>query len=249
MNWRQTVLVGTLLVTGLGLLGCGEDIANPATNPDPVVQVITYDEQRANDGDRSYSTMCEGCHKAGGLELSGNVTPILATVYGTESAIWENRLAERTARTMPVNFPESCDYECGLNIQHSFYRYWTNQNLSSSSSSLNTAASSSSQQSSSSSSSGAISEAETQQRVANGLDLYESNNCAICHGESGQGNPEGTLSLTGTERTYQSITFIIEDGVPQNMPPCSGENCASQIADYVWVEFLGGTLTESGGIR
>ena len=41
MNWRQTVLVGTLLVTGLGLLGCGEDLPVLATEPEPVVLVLS----------------------------------------------------------------------------------------------------------------------------------------------------------------------------------------------------------------
>lgn len=250
MNWRQSVFIGTALVVSVGLMGCGEDLPIASSEPEAVMLEIPYDEQRATSGARRYSNSCEGCHKADGLELSGNVTPIIQAIYGTESAVSENRLAERTARTMPEGFPESCDFECGLNIQHFFYREWTEKyraNVSASSTGSSTS------QQSSSSSAGGITEEQVQERVAAGLGFYQTNSCAACHGESGQGVPEGNLSLRDSERTYQSLTFIIEDGAQGdaglNMPPCEGVNCGPRIADYVWVEFLGGTLTESGGFR
>lgn len=228
MNWRQTMLVGTLLVTGLGLLGCGEDIPITTTTPEPALADIPFEETRKNAGERLYDSLCFGCHQDSGQARQGNITPILPTIYGTAAAVEDDRLAERTARTMPEGNADACDYECGLNIQHYFYSLW------------------SSPAGQEPDPNAPVSQAESDNRVSAGLTLYGSEGCGACHGDDG--TQAGFDIIVDSTRTYNSVRNIIQLGAGL-MPACEAENCASQIADYVWVEFLGGTLTESGGIR
>ena len=93
-------------------------------------------------------------------------------------------------------------------------------------------------------------QAEITARTAAGKSLYDgttgSNTCFRCHGPNG--NDGGFNDLTATALGYDEIISILENGEGGLMPACTGGNCASQLADYIWVEFLGKTLTADGGI-
>ena len=91
-------------------------------------------------------------------------------------------------------------------------------------------------------------QAEIDARVAAGRALYTDSNgdgCSGCHGATGSEGPFN--NLTTTQLDYASIVSVLEAGSPPLMPSCSGADCASQLADFIWVEFVGGTLTENGG--
>ncbi len=134
---------------------------------------------------------------------------------------------------MPEGETGSCDFTCGLEIQEYFYRLWTENYLNPPSEEE------------------AVTEEERDSRVEAGRLLYQSNSCFVCHGAGGEGGLGG--ALTSTSLDYLGLASIIEfgmSGTTPKMPACTPSgNCASQIADYVWVEFLEGTLTENGGIR
>lgn len=125
--------------------------------------------------------------------------------------------------------------------------------MSSSSMMSSSSVMSSSSEAASSSAPSGPTQAEIDARVAAGLALYEADNaagniCTNCHGV------DGTLAnfdqITDTTRDYAGLVSILENGEGTLMPACKpAGNCAEQIADYIWVQFLGGTLTNDGGTR
>ncbi len=81
-------------------------------------------------------------------------------------------------------------------------------------------------------------------RVAAGKAAYavSENLCSFCHGADGKGS---TLDLiTDSTKSYAEIEALITSG-KGTMPACKAPagTCGSVIADYVWVELLGKTLT------
>ncbi|MDZ7925558.1 MAG: c-type cytochrome [Marinagarivorans sp.] len=150
--------------------------------------------------------------------------------------------------SMPPGKETSCENDCAEAIA-TYIRSWTaatGEYVASSSpavSSSSVAQSSSSVMSSSSSSAPADPlPAEVDVRVAAGKVLYGSNGCGVCHGDDGK---TATFDLiTDSTRTYADIESIIANGKGL-MPACKtpAGACASSITDYVWVEFLGKTLT------
>ena len=95
-------------------------------------------------------------------------------------------------------------------------------------------------------------QAEIDMRVAAGLALYAEGNaannaCVLCHGADGTGGL--SEAITDSTRTYDELVTLIGNG-GGGMPACApADDCAEQLTDYVWVEFLGGTLTNDGGTR
>lgn len=234
MNWRQSLRVGIAVAAGISLVGCGEDLPIASSEPEPPVLVIPYDDDLAEQGKDLYNNQCLRCHKSKGEERAGNVTPILQIIYGTESAIAADALADRTARTMPEGEAAACDFDCGLKIQEYFYRTWTEDYLNPPVSTE------------------PVSSAVSAQRVAAGKALYdgaEGNGCFACHGETGEGG--FSVAIIGTSLNYASLADLIAVGITsEGMLPCApAGNCGSQIADYIWVEFLNGVLTENGGVK
>ena len=95
-------------------------------------------------------------------------------------------------------------------------------------------------------------------RVEAGRQLYGDNACSLCHKDDGS-----TTVLQGESTVYSlhncpscarydelvaAIGGTMPKGDDGEFGPasCSGD-CAKKIADYIWVEYLDGTLTTKGG--
>ncbi len=94
----------------------------------------------------------------------------------------------------------------------------------------------------------------TSQRTSLGQALYTGtgNSCVGCHGADGSGS--ASVSILNSTRDYDALVKIVGEGDGNMLSAfaCSkttDADCATKIADYIWVEFWGGTLTENGGDR
>lgn len=122
-----------------------------------------------------------------------------------------------------------------------------NSSSSAMSSEMSSAMSSEMSSESSSSAPSGPTQAEIDARVAAGKALYDdaAKSCVACHGANGEGG--FSKAINNTALSYDEIDAIITNGAA-GMPACtSPSDCGAQIADYMWVEFLGKTLTADGG--
>jgi mono/diheme cytochrome c family protein len=249
-----------LAVSALFLTACGDDIIVQADFAGEALAVIPFDNQKASEGLSLYRTYCVQCHGPQGLSTIMNATMILERVYGSQEAVDTDKLAFRSYETMPPEDKIACDFVCQDKIQHFFYRMWTNEDPAQSSSSVTSSsdgANSSSDGTSSSSDSG-LTQEQIDARIAAGKTLYEEFSCDVCHEEDGSGNALGGpifgfVCVVCAEGSYQDMADIIDGTMPVlNMIACNpvtSPQCGSTIADYVWAEFNGFTLTTEGGTR
>ncbi|HEY7774531.1 MAG TPA: glycoside hydrolase family 6 protein [Marinagarivorans sp.] len=94
-----------------------------------------------------------------------------------------------------------------------------------------------------------LTQAQIDARVDAGKTLYtggSDNSCVGCHGA------DGTSAffdvIVDSTRSYSEIVDLLNTGMG-SMPTCKpAGDCAEPLADYIWVEFLGKTLTPDGGI-
>jgi cytochrome c553 len=249
MSLKQLTTASLLAVSALFLTACGDDIIVQADFAGEALAVIPFDNQKAEEGADNYFIFCARCHGIDGLATINFATMILPRVYGSQSAVDENKLAYRSFETMPPEDKIACDFVCQDTIQHYFYRFWSEENTQSSSS----ATASSEVSGSSSSAPVGPTQEEIDARIAAGKLLYDdtTNICGFCHGSDGNTPTLAPRPLSDFGGSYNAMLVIIRDGVSGTlMPACRPiGNCAPQITDYVWADLLGFTLTESGGTR
>ncbi|HEY7772345.1 MAG TPA: c-type cytochrome [Marinagarivorans sp.] len=217
---------------------------------------------------------CFVCHgEFGGYngELMEPYGPLNAPIHNNlEYYVYDNTryetLFDITHDEMPSTDPTACENQCAEDVAN-YMRSWTAETgefvLPESSSSAASSVSSSSVASSSSepvaSSSVATSSSapsgptqqEIDERVAAGASLYVNNSCMTCHGSDGSSVGISPRALTDFPGSYDEMMVIIRDGVSGSaMPACAPVgDCAMQLTDYIWVEFLGYTLTNDGGVK
>ncbi|BCD97278.1 c-type cytochrome [Marinagarivorans cellulosilyticus] len=256
MVLKRLMTASALLASAIFVSGCGEDIAVTASAPTPPLENIPFDAQKAEAGAAEYQANCVACHGEDGLTTGvAGSTAILHRVYATPAAIDNDKLANRSVNEMPPQDKTACNFSCQENIQHHFYKMWTEQFAASSSS---TGASSSS---GTSSSSETIAPADRNvrnytasldgeldaQSVSRGMDLYTEKTCADCHGEyggyNGELSPPYNLANTPIHNNleyyvydnirYDTLFDITHDEMPLGASTTCESQCAEDVAAYM----------------
>lgn len=158
-------------------------------------------------------------------------------------------LFDITHDEMPLGESTTCENQCAEDVA-AYMRSWTAETGEFVLPGASSSAASSSAASSSSAPSGPTQD-EIDARVAAGASLYTNNGCGGCHGADGAAVGISPRALTDFSGSYENMLVIIRDGVPSvpiAMPACEPVgDCAEQLTDYIWVSFLGYTLTNDGG--
>ena len=206
------------------------------------------------------SKSCIACHGTYGGYDGEVLTPRTATrapihnnleyyVYNNERY---DSLFQINHNAMPTTDPTLCEATCAEDVS-AYIRSWTAATGEFVAPAASSAANTSSAAASSvvaSSSAATISDAEKASRIAAGKALYENNPavgnfCVVCHGNDGTST--GFKRINPYSGTYAQLVNIIKNG-EGDMPACKPQDaCAAPLADYIWAEFNGLTLTPGGG--
>lgn len=191
--------------------------------------------------------LCSACHKgdgAGGGNFPAINNPAAfnfapSDLNGLAAYIQSDMLAKYSADT------SACDANCPRDIAAYILNGFSSGQSSSSSSSTPTTG---------------ISPAAQAARVAAGKQAYSDNACGLCHRDDGEtlvqfgsGDAIKSRSLKNCPscESYDALVGAITATMPKGdnefgPTSCVGD-CAKAAADYIWVEIIGGTLTEAGG--
>ena len=222
MVFKHLIAVSALLASAIFVTGCGKDIAVTASTPTPPLENIPFDAQKAEAGEGLYQTHCVGCHGDDGLTTGVlGSTAILHRVYATPAAVDFDKLASRSVNEMPPQNKTVCNFSCQENIQHYFYKKWTDQ----------FAAPNNFQ--------GSV----DLELAAVGKGLYDEQ-CVSCHGDFGGNdgvalmdgqylirNGRDMYSLGGTQ--YWSLNEFIAESMPNTAPGTCDSVCADAVSEYL----------------
>lgn len=253
MVFKRLIAASALLASAVFVTGCGEDIAVTASAPTPPLENIPFDAQKAEAGAELYQThQCVVCHGDDGL-TTGVVgsTAILHRVYATPAAVDFDKLAYRSVNEMPPQNKTACNFSCQENIQHYFYKMWTEKFAGASSSMPSSAQSSEAASSSMAAEPSNFLGTVDLTLAAEGKGLYELQ-CVSCHGDFG-GN-DGVALMTGeypihNGRVSYSLDnvqyWVLNEFITESMPTTEPSNCDSDCANAV-SEYLRSWTYEDG---